>query len=77
MTELWREGALCAQSWPDAWFPEHGGHVKDSVRAVATCFACPVRAQCLEYAVEHAVDEGIWGGLTPGQRKRLKRKDAA
>lgn len=77
MNDAWREGALCAQSWPDAWFPEHGGFTRESERAKATCQACPVRAQCLEFALVHDEGEGIWGGLTPGQRKRLKRKDAA
>jgi WhiB family redox-sensing transcriptional regulator len=38
-----------------------------------TCNACPVKSECLDYALNHAV-LGWWGGTSEGQRKRLRQK---
>lgn len=38
-----------------------------------TCDACPVKSECLDYALNHAV-MGWWGGTSEGQRKRLRQK---
>lgn len=35
------------------------------------CATCPVRTRCLQFAIDNAVTTGIWGGLTP-----LERRDA-
>ena len=76
----WAERALCAQADPDAWYPEH--HAQPWAKRI--CAACPVRAQCLEYALSGAdtwrgITTGIWGGTTPRERSRLRqaRKAAA
>lgn len=37
------------------------------------CNACPVRDECLAYALEIQADSGIWGGLTSAQRKEFSR----
>ena len=74
----WAEQALCAQADPDAWFPEKGQHALAKT-AMRICRACPVRAQCLDYALSGAdtwggIATGIWGGTTPRQRDRLRRQ---
>jgi len=61
----------CAQADPEAWFPEKGEKVS---QAKKICQACPIRNQCLEYALETNEVFGIWGGLTYKQRLRLKRR---
>lgn len=66
----WREQALCAQTDPEAFFPDKGGSTK---KAKKTCMACPVRRQCLEYALEHDIRFGVWGGLSDIERRKLKR----
>ena len=66
----WIDDALCAQSDPDAWFPE-GNELAPA--AVRVCGACPVRAECLAYALDRDVQEGIWGGLYPRERRELAR----
>lgn len=62
-------GALCAQSDPDAWFPEMGGPAR---LAKQICDACPHRRGCLEWALEANEEFGIWGGLTAQERRQLR-----
>lgn len=69
--EPWMEHALCRQTDPDLWFPEIGSN---AVEAKRICSECPVRVQCLEYAVEH-YEEGIWAGTSRQQRQRLRREE--
>jgi WhiB family redox-sensing transcriptional regulator len=67
----WQERALCAQTDPEAFFPEKGGSTREAKRI---CTGCEVRAECLEYALEHDERFGIWGGLSERERRRLKRR---
>jgi WhiB family redox-sensing transcriptional regulator len=74
----WAEWALCAQADPDAWFPEKGQHAQAKT-AARICRACPVRAQCLDYALSGAdtwggITTGIWGATTPQERGRLRQQ---
>lgn len=68
--EQWQERALCAQTDPEAFFPEKGGSTREAKRI---CLGCEVRDQCLEYALAHDERFGIWGGLSERERRRLKR----
>ena len=67
----WQDRALCAQTDPEAFFPEKGGSTREAKRI---CTTCEVRAECLEYALEHDERFGIWGGLSERERRRLKRR---
>lgn len=69
----WRDKALCAQTDPEAFFPDRGGSVREAKRV---CRACEVRAECLEYALEHDERFGVWGGMSERERRRLKRRAA-
>ena len=69
--EQWQERALCAQTDPEAFFPEKGGSTREAKRI---CTGCEVRSECLEYALEHDERFGIWGGLSERERRRLKRR---
>ena len=44
----WQERALCAQTDPEAFFPEKGGSTREAKRV---CGSCDVRVECLEYAL--------------------------
>ncbi|QDP77965.1 WhiB family transcriptional regulator [Nocardia otitidiscaviarum] len=68
--EQWQERALCAQTDPEAFFPEKGGSTREAKRI---CSGCEVRDECLEYALAHDERFGIWGGLSERERRRLKR----
>jgi WhiB family redox-sensing transcriptional regulator len=67
----WQDRALCAQTDPEAFFPEKGGSTREAKRV---CKACEVRAECLEYALENDERFGIWGGMSERERRRLKRQ---
>ena len=67
----WQERALCAQTDPEAFFPEKGGSTREAKKV---CRSCEVRAECLEYALEHDERFGIWGGLSERERRRIKRQ---
>ena len=70
MTGDWRDDALCAESLNDAaFFPEMGASAKYAQRI---CAACPVRQQCLEYALDNEIPWGIWGGVTASDRRAMR-----
>ena len=66
----WQTEALCAQTDPEAFFPEKGGSTRDAKRI---CTSCDVRDRCLDYALQNDERFGIWGGLSERERRRLKR----
>lgn len=68
--DQWQERALCAQTDPEAFFPEKGGSTREAKRI---CLGCEVRDECLEYALANDERFGIWGGLSERERRRLKR----
>ena len=67
---LWQEKALCAQTDPEAFFPEKGGSTREAKRI---CLGCEVKDACLDYALANDERFGIWGGLSERERRRLKR----
>ncbi|WP_309080413.1 WhiB family transcriptional regulator [Zhihengliuella sp.] len=67
----WQTEALCAQTDPEAFFPEKGGSTRDAKKV---CGACNVRAECLEYALSNDERFGIWGGLSERERRRLRKR---
>ena len=71
----WRALAACRDSDPDLFFPGTGDQdVGKIATAKAVCASCPVREECLAYAVELNQTEGIWGGHTPAERRRIRRR---
>ena len=70
-TDQWQDRALCAQTDPEAFFPEKGGSTREAKKV---CRGCEVRVECLEYALEHDERFGIWGGLSERERRRMKRE---
>lgn len=67
----WQERALCAQTDPEAFFPEKGGSTREAKKV---CVGCEVRAECLEFALAHDERFGIWGGLSERERRKLKKR---
>jgi WhiB family redox-sensing transcriptional regulator len=74
--------ALCKQEDPDLWFPVDGLDAVYSNRkrlglAVSICQECPRQDACADYAVTNHVEDGVWGGLTGADRRRIWAQDAA
>lgn len=68
----WQDAAVCASVDPDLFFPETGG---STVTAKRLCRSCPVRAECLEYALANDERDGIWGGYSERERARFARAE--
>ena len=70
----WYDDALCAQVDPEAFFPEKGGSTANAKR---TCLRCDVTTACLTYALnveqQGAALDGIWGGASPMERRKMRR----
>ncbi len=77
----WVRFAVCAQTDPEVWFPPPGGLPHEDRAALQICARCPVRLDCLDFAMRAEGDTrvdryGIWGGLTARQRYSLARRAA-
>ena len=72
----WRHRAACVGLDQDLFFPLGSAEASDAEcdRAKEVCRGCAVRESCLEWALEVGVDDGIFGGLTAGERRTLKRR---
>jgi WhiB family redox-sensing transcriptional regulator len=64
----WQDFARCGETDPEVFFPEKGCSPKE---AKLICRSCEVRAECLEYALQHGERFGVWGGLTERERRPL------
>jgi WhiB family redox-sensing transcriptional regulator len=73
---LWADDAACKNTPIEMWFNDFGCHT--DADALRMCRRCPVMNNCRKYAIDNSLTDGIWGGLTPDQRKtytkRLKAK---
>ncbi|HEY0717283.1 MAG TPA: WhiB family transcriptional regulator [Streptosporangiaceae bacterium] len=72
------EQSACRTVEPDLFFPisGKGRSQSDAARARRICQSCPVRAACLDYALATHQSDGIWGGLTTDERRRLPKSAA-
>lgn len=71
METPWMEHGSCGNHAPEVFFPSDGVGV---IRAQRICKDCPVKANCLEYALEERIDHGVWGGASERQRRRLLKQ---
>ena len=74
LREQWMERASCADMPCDTFFPSDGAGV---IRAQRVCARCPVTVLCLEYALRHRVDHGVWGGCSERKRRRILKARAS
>ncbi len=71
MTHSWRHQAACHGLDPQIFYPDLD---EEAVVAKAVCEVCPVRRSCLEHALNVREKEGVWGGATERERRRLLRQ---
>lgn len=67
----WMLDGACRNLDPAVFFPSDGVGV---ALARAICKRCPVRSACLDYAMTHHIDHGVWGGESERSRIRLARR---
>lgn len=64
----WLERAACTQEDSELFF---GGDSESTRTALSCCRTCPVKGDCLDFALANDQRYGIWGGLTEGRRRKL------
>ncbi|HEX2274173.1 MAG TPA: WhiB family transcriptional regulator [Acidimicrobiales bacterium] len=70
----WRAQAACRDADVNIFFPTTD---EEAEPARAICATCPVRMECLEFALSTRQEDGVWGGLTEIERRRLRRRRQA
>jgi WhiB family transcriptional regulator, redox-sensing transcriptional regulator len=76
----WQARAACGDMAAQLFFGPDGERPQErqirKAKAAAVCALCPMRAQCLDYALRNSIKHGIWGGLNKEQRARERRRQA-
>jgi WhiB family transcriptional regulator, redox-sensing transcriptional regulator len=72
----WWTRAACASADPELFFPisYSGPALRQVARAKAICARCPIQQECLSYALDAGSIQGVWGGMTEEERRRLARR---
>jgi WhiB family transcriptional regulator, redox-sensing transcriptional regulator len=72
----WPNYAACLEADPELFFPigESGPALRQIAEAKQICGGCPVRQQCLQWALDTDQNAGVWGGLSESERFTLKRR---
>jgi WhiB family redox-sensing transcriptional regulator len=70
MDSDWMDRGKCRDMDPSVFFPSDGMGVQIARRV---CAECPMKAPCLEYALDNRVDHGVWGGTSERERRRILR----
>lgn len=69
----WAAFGSCRGEDPDLFFPGPDGAPDQAIRI---CNGCPVKDECLDWALEARISYGVWGGRTERERRRLLRRSA-
>ncbi|MFE7174704.1 WhiB family transcriptional regulator [Streptomyces sp. NPDC057616] len=75
----WRDHAACRSEDPDLFFPigTSGPSLMQTEQAKAVCRRCPVREECLRWALDTSECMGVWGGTSEMERRALRRRQRA
>ena len=70
----WHEDVACRDADPDLFFPigTTGAALRQVEEAKRICRVCPAQIQCLDWALENGVTDGLWGGATPEERRVIR-----
>lgn len=69
----WMSDARCVETDPEAFFPSTGN---SGAAAKRVCRVCPVRDECLAWALETGEPHGVLGGASAEDRRRMRRRAA-
>jgi WhiB family transcriptional regulator, redox-sensing transcriptional regulator len=72
----WMSDAACSDKSPDMFFPvgKTANARSTEAQAKKVCSTCIVKVDCLEYALYHSIDHGIWGGVNEDDRRFMRRE---
>jgi WhiB family redox-sensing transcriptional regulator len=72
----WEARGACKHSDPELFFPvaARGPALRQLASAKKVCERCPVRVQCLEYALQSGQSFGVWGGASEEERRLMRRR---
>ena len=73
MNQPWRSKAACQGLDPEIFYPSSDDEI-DATEAKAVCDQCAVREACLEFALAVREKDGVWGGATERERRRIIRQ---
>src|ERR1700684_217793 len=70
----WREDAACRDADPDLFFPigTTGNALRQIDEAKRICRRCPTKIQCLAWALENGITDGVWAGTTEDERRAIR-----
>ena len=71
MNQTWRDHAACRGIDPELFYPVSD---EEADPAKEICDLCPVRSACLEWALSVRERDGVWGGATERERRRMIRQ---
>jgi WhiB family redox-sensing transcriptional regulator len=71
MNQTWRDHAACSGIEPELFYPASD---EEADAAKEICGLCPVRTACLEHALAVRERDGVWGGATERERRRIIRQ---
>lgn len=73
----WRHRASCREENPELFFPvgTSGPALLIIAEAKTVCRRCPVRTDCLSWALDSGQDHGVWGCMSEDERRALKRRN--
>ena len=71
----WRDDAACRDADPELFFPigTAGAALRQTGEAKRICPACSAQTQCLAWALQNRVTDGVWGGTTEDERRAIGR----
>lgn len=72
----WAARGACRHSDPELFFPvaARGPALRQLAKAKNVCARCPVRVECLEYALQTGQRFGVWGGASAEERRLMRRR---
>lgn len=70
--DSWLADARCVGEDPEVFFPALN-EAEDNAAALRVCRGCPVTEQCLAAAFQQRCDDGVWGGTTAKERRKIAR----
>ena len=70
----WMDSALCKEIGPHPFDLRKGDRITPARKV---CRACPVRIECLDYALtefDRETDVGVWGGTSVNERREMRKR---